>query len=782
MDDVVHSASTRNVQTSPLPIAGGAACRRHSIWNRLRAASRLVLACLVLAGLESMVLAQAVCLPAPRLLTTMPMGGRVGTEFEVTITGEHLEGLGELTFSDSRITAIPKLEAGLPVPNKYVVTIADDCPPGLYEARVMTLLGVSSSRIFAVGTLPEVVQQSNTSLGSALELEMNSVCNAVMTPRAVDHYVFEAKRGQRVVVDCATKGIDSKLDAVVIITDAAVRDLLVERRGGALDFTVPEDGRYVIKVHELTFQGGPAFYYRLVLRELPPGAPLVRHPSTQPVNAFSWPPTGLPEQPETVEIEPNNEHAQAQKISLPCDIAGSFYPAADVDRFEFEAKKGEVWWVEVASQRFGLPTNPMAVVHRVERTAEGETLTEVAEFSEIPSPIKISSFGYAYDGPPYDAGTSDVLGKLEIPADGVYRLQLSDLYGGTRDDPANVYRLVIREPAPDFALVAWALHMQLRNGDRNALSKPISLRGGATMALEVVALRRDGFDGDIELFMDGLPEGVTAQGLTIPAGQSRGIMLVTADDNAPRSFALAKFYGRAEVGGTVVDRPCRLASMAWPIPNHWSEIPHPRLLADVPVSVSGSDYAPITIAPAEGTVFEATTGEKLTIPLALTPRSEFSGATAKLKALGAGFEGMPAFDLPLAADSSEAVLDLAALKTPPGDYTLAFFGSAVVKYRHMPALVEAAEVAHRQAAEEVKKLEAEAQRLADETQGATEAATPEIEQARAELAERQKAAAARLTAADNQLKKATEAARPKDIADIIVSQPIKIRVKPAEQE
>jgi len=31
-----------------------------------------------------------------------------------------------------------------------------------------------------------------------------------------------------------------------------------------------------------------------------------------------------------------------------------------------------------------------------------------------------------------------------------------------------------------------------------------------------VAFRRDGFDGEIELAMEGLPKGVTAQGLKIP--------------------------------------------------------------------------------------------------------------------------------------------------------------------------------------------------------------------------------------------------------------------------
>ena len=180
---------------------------------------------------------------------------------------------------------------------------------------------------------------------------------------------------------------------------------------------------------------------------------------------------------------------------------------------------------------------------------------------------------------------------------------------------------MIRQAAPDFALVAWALHMELRNGDRNALSKPIALRGGATMALEVVAFRRDGFDGDIELAMEGLPPGVTAHGLKIPAGQSRGMMLITAQADAPRGYANATFVGRATIAGKPVTRPCRLASVAWPIPDSWGEIPSPRLLADVPVSVSDAEAAPLTIAP-QTPVLEAKAGEKLTIPLHLQRTSE----------------------------------------------------------------------------------------------------------------------------------------------------------------
>ncbi len=728
--------------------------------------------------------AQSVGLPAPRLLTTMPMGGTAGTQVEITISGENLDDIDGLVFSDPRLTATRKLDAaGLPVPNQYIVSIAADCPVGVYETRGKSRLGISSSRIFSVGNLPEVMQKSgNTSLATAMELSLNSLCNSVMTVRAADHYVFEGRRGQRIFVDVASRGIDSKLEAVLVIADSAGRDLLVERRSGVLDFTVPEDGRYVIKVHELTFQGGPAFFYRLALRELPLETIATRQPSTHRVSSFSWPPVGAPENATAEEVEPNYPREHAQKISLPCDIAGRFFPAADVDLFDFEAKKGDVWWVEVASERLGLPTDPTILVQQVSGPGDTQTLTDIAELSDIPSPVKVSSNGYAYDGPPYDAGSSDILGKIEIKEDGLHRLQLSDLFGGTRNDPRNVYRLIIRQAAPDFAVVAWGLHMELRNGDRNAVSKPIALRGGATMALEVVVVRRDGFEGEIELVMDGLPAGVTAKGLKIPAGQTRGLMLVTAKQDAPRSLVNANFYGRAIINGVPVTRPCRLASMAWPILDAWGEIPSPRLVADVPVSVSGIDLAPMTVTPTAGDVLEVTAGEKLTIPYTLVRRSEFSGASTQLRAIGAGFESVPALDVSLTADKAEVVIDLAALKTPPGDYLLAFQGSAVAKYRHHPEAIAAAETQKQKAEQDVMTLDAESKNLTELATAATPEQKPAADQVLAQVIEKQKTATAALAAAVEQLRQATATAQPSDIVDIVVAEPITIRIKPAEAQ
>jgi hypothetical protein len=709
---------------------------------------------LILSLLPAIGSAQSVCLPAPRLLTIMPMGGQAGTTVEVALTGQNLEKVSALLFSNPKITAKPVAGAE----NKFLVTIAADAPVGVCDARVISRLGVSSARAFSVSQLPEQTRpKANNSLETAMPLSVNSICNAAMTKRSVDYYSFPAKKGQRIAVDCAAGGIDSKLVPVVIVADAKGRDLVVNRTGGVVDFTAPADGTYLIKLHGLTFQGGPEHFYRLAVREVPAQGIIARQGSTATVSSFSWPPTGLVTAAALRETEPNNVGSQAQKVTLPLDVMGSFAPAADVDSYEFTAKKGETWWIEVGSERLGFPTDPFVLVQRVVRDGGKETLTDVAELYDIAPPMKVSSNGYSYDGPPYDAGSPDVLGKVEIKEDGTYRIQVRDLFGGTRNEPTHVYRLIVRKAAPDFSLAAWAVHFTLRNGDRAAFSKPVALRSGAAMAFEVVTVRRDGFDGEIELSLDGLPPGVTASGLKIPAGKSYGILIVSAAENAASGFSVARLTGRAQIQGATVTREGRLASMTWPVADAKQEIPKPRLVADFPVSVTASEKAPLSLAAAGEKVWEAKVGGTLKVPLKASWNSEFSGSSIKLKAYGPGFEGLKEFDLPVKATSAEAVLDLATLKTPPGEYTIAFYGGAVSRYRYNLEAVADAETAQKEADAAAAKVATEA--------GSTPEQKKAAETAKADCAKR--------------LKAATDAAAPKDTVDIFVSAPIRISVKPA---
>lgn len=703
-------------------------------------------------------IAQLVCLPAPRLMTTLPMGAQRGTTTEVKITGQNSEQIKELIFSHPAITSKPVTDtAGNPVPDKFLVTIKPDCPIGIHDARIVTRLGVSAARAFSVCELPEVTRQTaNTSLDQAMNLEVSCISNAFTTRQAIDYYRFAAKKGERIYVECAASGIDSKLKPVLIVGDSDGADLMVERRGGALDFLVPEDGEYTVKVHDLTYNGGTEYFYRLSLRKAKVGEVVALHPTTRNVNAFSWPPVGYDDKGTIPEIEQKDQPARAQVVSLPCQISGSFFPAADVDAFEFVAKKGETWWIEVASDRLGRPTDPAIVVQQVSEENGKEKVVDIAELSDILSPVKVSSNGYSYDGPPYNAGSSDIIGSFTTKQDGKHRIQITDLFGGTRNDARNRYQMIIRKAQPDFAIVSWALHMNLRNGDRNALSKPLALRRGAAMILEVVAVRRDGFNGPIELKADNLPPGVTAEGISIPQGQSRGYFVINADSKAPVGHSMIHLSGTGTIDGKSVTRKCHWASMRWPVANAWSEIPNPRLMANTPVSVSDSEFAPLSLVANEDKVWEVEQGKTLTIPLVHTKRCDFSGPSITLKTLSESLSRNPAFDAALSAEITQAKVDLSKVKVSPGEYTIAFYGSAVAKYQYNPESVAQAEAELQNAKKELSTLEPNSKRLAT--------------------------LKSQVTAAEKKLATAKAQSKPKDIVDIIVSKPIKIKVVPPKKD
>jgi hypothetical protein len=198
------------------------------------------------------------------------------------------------------------------------------------------------------------------------------------------------------------------------------------------------------------------------------------------------------------------------------------------------------------------------------------------------------------------------------------------------------------------------------------------------------------------------------------------------------------------------------------------------------VSVSGLEKAPITIAPSEAKVFEAKAGTKLTIPLRLVWRGEYT-AGLKLKTFGAGFEKTKELEIPNKATTAEAVLDLAALKTPPGQYTIGFYTTATTLYRYNPDAVEAANAAVKKGDEALAAATAEAKKLADEAAAAPadkKAAADEVAQ---QGAEQLKTAQAAKAAAEARQKAAALAANPTATSDIVFSEPIRLLVTPADQ-
>ena len=82
----------------------------------------------------------------------------------------------------------------------------------------------------------------------------------------------------------------------------------------------------------------------------------------------------------------------------------------------------------------------------------------------------------------------------------------------------------------------------------------------------------------------------------------------------------------------------------------------------------------------------------------------------------------------------------------------------------------------------MKQLEAEVKKLMDEAKAAPAEKKEQVQKTMASMNSRMKAATDALNVTKQQLKRATDAATPRDIADIVVCEPITIVVKPAEKK
>jgi hypothetical protein len=153
-----------------------------------------------------------------------------------------------------------------------------------------------------------------------------------------------------------------------------------------------------------------------------------------------------------------------------------------------------------------------------------------------------------------------------------------------------------------------------------------------------------------------------------------------------------------------------------------------------------------------------------------------------LKTFGAGFESAKEIDVATGDATSQAVLDLAALKTPPGEYAIAFYGSATTRYRNNLEAMQTAVEAQATAEQEALALADAAKKLADEAQAAPADKKAQAEDAAKAAAERQKTADAAKVVAVQRAKAATDAAVPTDTVDIVVSEPIRILIKPTDEK
>jgi hypothetical protein len=582
-------------------------------------------------------------LPNPILNTVFPAGGSVGKTVEVTIAGGGLNGLSALRCATSGIT----FEQDDKDKNKFRVNISPEVPPGVYDLRAVCDNGLSSPRPFVIGNRAEQLEaEPNEESSTAQSAPLNGVINGRIEKAGdLDHFNFDARQGQRVVIECWAERIDSRLRAVLEVFDSKGRRLASNRGyfgvDPLIDFLVPADGQYIVKLYDLIYSGGAEHYYRLDIDTGPRVAfavpavveqgkparvtlygwnlskevgqvanlpetteesrqvgnlaheesdferieveipaemaraawplPVQLQPSQAAIRGFAFQLSGghapvfigVTDVPVETDKSDNHSPNSAQQLSYPCEVSGQLVAGDEQDWFAIDARRGEVLYIEGFAQRIHSPAD--LDVRVLDATGEHELI----QFGD-----EIKNVG----GQSFPTNHLDPSGRWVVPDDGRYSILVRNLIGGQHSDPRRTYRLCIRREEPDFGLAVVP-----HRGDPAGVN--IS-RGGRTI-LDVIATRRRGLTGAIQVTARDLPNGIECPDVWLGPGVDRTTLVVSADRDASDFVGNLKLEGSAEMtagravrGGVVVRSG---------LPSGWG-----RLTSDIPLAVAGESPICIT--------------------------------------------------------------------------------------------------------------------------------------------------------------------------------------------
>lgn len=487
----------------------------------------------------------------PSLGSITPYGVQRGTDVEMVFGGGRLADAKEILFYSPGF-AVKSLEATNDNSTKVVVSVAPDCRLGIHAARLRTATGISNLRTFTVGNLPEVKEvEPNNDFLQPQVIQVNFTISGVVQSEDVDHYVLELKKGQRLVAELEGLRLGNTFfDPYVAILNAARFELARSDDAALLNqdslcsIVAPEDGKYIVQIRESSFGGNGACIYRLHVGTFPrptaafppggkPGETLqvrwIGDPAgdfTQQItlpadgsneaDVLAQDPQGFAPSPNTLrvidlpganEVEPNDAVAQATPTAAaPLAMNGILEKEGDIDFFKFTATKGQQLDVRVYARKpLRSPLDSVLVIYN----AQGG--------------------GIASND---DSGGPDSYLRFAVPADGEYLVSVNDQLkaGG----PDYVYRVELTAVQP-------ALTMALPER-RQYVPVTLTVPKNNRMALMAQAQRAN-FGGDVNVTVEGLPAGLTAQAIPMLAALSDVPVLYTAAADAQPAGALADLIG-----------------------------------------------------------------------------------------------------------------------------------------------------------------------------------------------------------------------------------------------
>jgi hypothetical protein len=452
------------------------------------------------------------------------------------------------------------------------ITIDPNTEPGDRELRLGTRAGLTNPLCFQVGLLPETCKPEFKDPGKPFtpKVQIPVLLNGQILPGEADRFRFSAKKGQNLTIEAQARhlipyladAVPGWFQATLILYDAKGKELAYAGNylfnpDPVLFYRITRDGDYEIEIRDSIYRGREDFVYRVSLSEQPfitqmfplggqtgvftvasisgwnldtnempldtmPGGGAIRQAQLRQNNRRSNSvPYAVDTLPECNEIEDNGTTEDAQHIVLPRIVNGRISKPGDVDIFRFDANAGDEIVAEVYARRLNSPLDSLLWLC----DANGKVL------------------GYNDDYGDKNVGllthNADSYLRLRLPNTGSYFVHLADSQNHGGQDYG--YRLRISPPQPDFALLA--------------APSSINVLTGGTVPITVEALRKDGFNGEIELTLKDAPPGFKLSGARIPAGCDRLRVTLTAPQKPLEQPINLQLEGRAKIDGQTVSRP-----------------------------------------------------------------------------------------------------------------------------------------------------------------------------------------------------------------------------------
>ncbi|MFO0889463.1 MAG: PPC domain-containing protein [Isosphaeraceae bacterium] len=580
--------------------------------------------------------------PHPEITYILPGAVQRGTTSEVTVVARQarrgFETASQVFFGGTGLSAeVSPLEKKAPVERrKLKVTAAPDAPLGLREVRVATGNGISSLGELLVVDDPVIVEtsQPHGTQATAQPVEINRVvAGAIAAKEEVDLYRFRARAGQEVTFSLMGQRLYFKRhyqeggnsDPMLVLTDPSGEELAAnddhDFGDPLLHHRFEKDGEYILAVRDVDYAGAPHFTYSLAMTDRPfvtavypvaipkdgpwtacasgyglPDGPLRLSGLTSPApagscvaqliangvatNAATFEVTDLPIHSE---VEPNDDRGRATPVPrIGVVLSGRVDRPGDVDHFDVTLKAGQPVRFEVKARRAGsgLDSNLRLIDEKGTVVASGDDAR----------------------------GSKDASLTFRPTSAGRYSLEIRDLLH--RGGPSYAYCIEAVEDEPDFEVAC--------DDDRAGVGP------GGAVPWFLRATRRAGFDGPIEVRVEGLPQGLSARPVTILSAMTDSCIILQAAPDAKPAAAAVKVMASAQVKGLdgktrkVEHRVQPLQELymggggrsVWPVETQIAQV------------VTTDDIAAVRVSPSK---IALKPGEQTTLDVEVCRRSNFKG-------------------------------------------------------------------------------------------------------------------------------------------------------------